>query len=311
MATNPSAHKHARRLAWRIRRDKKLSGANSLPIIIAYIFGAIMLTFVVAAVVSICFNGLRLSNIIHYLFAALQISYPFSDESPEGMRMVHVVMYLLMGVITMVLLPFFTAALNNLLNQNILEVQEGRKVYRNMSDHCVVIGYNTFAIQIIRRMLTGNNRFAIILTLQKAVDVRESLSAMLSAELEQRVIIYAGDAVSPDKIRDLCLDHAAEACLLEEATDHSSYYTRNLTILGNISEASVTRTTPVKATEMEARMRFGEIGRAVQARMKDLSKITADQAAFAQQKDQPGGKKTMMKYLWSLEAAKYDQEHNG
>ena len=71
------------------------------------------------------------------------------------------------------------------------------------------------------------------------------------------------------------------------------------------------RSTPVKATEMEARMRFGEIGRAVQARMKDLSKITADQQAFAQQKDQPGGKKTMMKYLWSLEAAKYDQEHNG
>ena len=71
------------------------------------------------------------------------------------------------------------------------------------------------------------------------------------------------------------------------------------------------RSTPVKATEMEARMRFGEIGRAVQARMKDLSKITADQQAFSQQKDQPGGKKTMMKYLWSLEAAKYDQEHNG
>ena len=71
------------------------------------------------------------------------------------------------------------------------------------------------------------------------------------------------------------------------------------------------RSTPVKATEMEARMRFGAIGSAVQARMKDLSKITADQQAFAQQKDQPGGKKTMMKYLWSLEAAKYDQEHNG
>ena len=87
------------------------------------------------------------------------------------------------------------------------------------------------------------------------------------------------------------------------SADCSRLYLRGIT--------SVTRTTPVKATEMEARMRFGEIGRAVQARMKDLSKITADQQAFAQQKDQPGGKKTMMKYLWSLEAAKYDQEHNG
>ena len=75
--------------------------------------------------------------------------------------------------------------------------------------------------------------------------------------------------------------------------------------------SSVTRTTPIKATEMEARMRFGEIGRAVQARMKDLSKIATDQQSFNAQKDQPGGKKTMLKYLWSLEAAKYDQEHAG
>lgn len=245
MAKAKLSNKQARRLEWRIRRDKKLSGTKALPTIIANIFGAIMLTFIVAAVINICFNGLGNNNVIHYLFAALQISYPYSDDSPEGARMIHIIMYLIMGLITMVLLPFFTAALNNLMSQNILEVQEGRKVYKYMSDHCVVIGYNNFAIQIIRRMLTGNKRYAILLTLQKATEVRESLQAMLPSELEDRVIIYAGDAVSTEKIKDLCLAQAAEACLLEETTDHSSYYTRNLTILGNISQAVVERTTPL------------------------------------------------------------------
>ena len=75
--------------------------------------------------------------------------------------------------------------------------------------------------------------------------------------------------------------------------------------------SSVTRTTPVKATELEARTRFATVSRAVQQRAQDLSKITADTQAFNAQKDQPGGKKTMTSYLWKLELNKYDQEHNG
>ena len=39
--------------------------------------------------------------------------------------------------------------------------------------------------------------------------------------------------------------------------------------------------------------------------------MTSDQAAFLAQKDQPGGKKTMKSYLWSICAAAYDAEHNG
>ena len=73
----------------------------------------------------------------------------------------------------------------------------------------------------------------------------------------------------------------------------------------------VQRSTPVTATELEIRNRFAAVARAVNARTKDLSKIAADVANFRAQKDQPGGKKTIKKYLWSLELAKYDQEHNG
>ena len=73
--------------------------------------------------------------------------------------------------------------------------------------------------------------------------------------------------------------------------------------------SSITRSTPPSTDELWVRTRFAEVSAAVAARKKDLSKINADKAAFLAQKDEPGGKKTMLSYLWSLEKATYDQAH--
>ena len=67
------------------------------------------------------------------------------------------------------------------------------------------------------------------------------------------------------------------------------------------------RSTPVLADEMANRQRFATVSAAVAARAKDVSKITQDQIAFKAQKET--GYKTMKSYLWSLEAAVYDQAH--
>ena len=71
------------------------------------------------------------------------------------------------------------------------------------------------------------------------------------------------------------------------------------------------RKTQPSTDELAKRARFATVAAAVAARKKDLSKLTADQAAFAAQKNQAGGKKTMKSYLWSLELASYDAEHQG
>ena len=71
------------------------------------------------------------------------------------------------------------------------------------------------------------------------------------------------------------------------------------------------RTTPVLADEMARRVRFATVAAAVAARKKDLSKVTTDTANFLAQRDEAGGKKTMRSYLWSLELAAYDAQHNG
>jgi len=58
-----------------------------------------------------------------------------------------------------------------------------------------------------------------------------------------------------------------------------------------------------------ARLRFSAVSTAVNNRLKDLTKIAADRAAFLEQKDQPGGRKTMKGYLWKVEGQAYDQQH--
>ena len=71
----------------------------------------------------------------------------------------------------------------------------------------------------------------------------------------------------------------------------------------------VVRSTPPTADELWARNRFTAVTRSVKLRMKDLSKISADKAAFNEQKDTVGGKKTMYSFLWKLECEAYDQAH--
>ena len=71
----------------------------------------------------------------------------------------------------------------------------------------------------------------------------------------------------------------------------------------------IERSTPPTVNELFMRQRFAAVKAAVQARFEDLSKVDADQAAFLAQKDTAGGKKTMNAYLWSLEIAKYDEQH--
>ncbi|MBR3409069.1 MAG: hypothetical protein IKG86_09550, partial [Paludibacteraceae bacterium] len=55
------------------------------------------------------------------------------------------------------------------------------------------------------------------------------------------------------------------------------------------------------ANELQIRSRFAQASTAAQARMKNLSTLEADRAAFNEQKDLAGGKKTFYAYLFKLE----------
>ena len=73
--------------------------------------------------------------------------------------------------------------------------------------------------------------------------------------------------------------------------------------------AKVHRTTQLTPAEVAQHNRFAAVARAVSERRQNLSMVSSDQTAFRAQRDLPGGKKTLLAYLWSLEQASYDANH--
>ena len=73
--------------------------------------------------------------------------------------------------------------------------------------------------------------------------------------------------------------------------------------------SSITRSTPVTENEIGARARFTAVRAAVKARSKNLSTISADQAAFEAQKNLADGKTTFNAYLWQVCGEEYDAQH--
>ena len=69
------------------------------------------------------------------------------------------------------------------------------------------------------------------------------------------------------------------------------------------------RSTPVTVREQLARTRFLNVQAAVKARAKNLTTLTDDQAAFEEQKNTAGGKKTWKSYLWKICGDEYDAQH--
>ena len=69
------------------------------------------------------------------------------------------------------------------------------------------------------------------------------------------------------------------------------------------------RSTPPTTDELWARTRFAAVAAAVKERKGDLMNYNNDIAAFQAQKDQPGGKKTLKSYYWSICGAAWDQAH--
>ena len=83
----------------------------------------------------------------------------------------------------------------------------------------------------------------------------------------------------------------------------------NCTRLYVRSQDAYERTTAPSAKELNARVRFAEVRAMVKERKADLTKITADQAAFAAQKDSPEGKKTMNAWYWMVCGQEWDEDN--
>ena len=75
--------------------------------------------------------------------------------------------------------------------------------------------------------------------------------------------------------------------------------------------SAVSRSTEPTADGLAARTRFSIVSAQVAQRKKNLATMNQDREAFEAQKNTPGGKKTLVSYLWMVVGAAYDAEHQG
>ena len=181
---------------------------------------------IILVVLKLCTQG----DFLEYLFAILKISTPPHESPSCG----HWVAYFIMGVAATLLIPFLTAAISNGVHQKETIIKEGRKVYKHIKNHYVLIGYNQFGRQIIEQLLRENTYYAIIMTTQNPVKLRDTLDNELVKSISKRVVIYAGDAIVPENISKLNLRYAQKLYLLDESDSSASQYTRNLSVLKNV-----------------------------------------------------------------------------
>jgi hypothetical protein len=216
----------------------KISGSNGWKYMFSKIFRVILLFFVIVWVadfiISLCFSNGQggLKDFFPFLFTAFKLASP-----PVNSPWYHILFYLIMGAIALCLTPVLTTCVMRAIDSRTDAIRKGRKVYPNMYNHFVVIGYNRYALKILSQILNGNESYAIIMTTQDSIKLRETLENHLDRDISRRVIIYAGDAISQEKVASLNLNYARTLYLLHES-DNTSPYTHNLSILKNIVNAA-------------------------------------------------------------------------
>ncbi len=178
-----------------------------------------------------------------YIYTALKLNAP--NRTLVGPND-HNWAYLWMGFFATLLIPLLTAAVQTGINIIVAKRKEGRQIYHFMCEHYVLVGYNRYATQILTHILNGNRSYAIILTTQNPINLREKLENELERNISKRVLIYAGDALMNDKIKKLNLSYAKKLYLLDESETHRSQYTRNLSVLRNIVDEAANRTEPLE-----------------------------------------------------------------
>lgn len=226
------------RTRWSIRKNSTLAKSRWGAWLM---FAQVLAVIAIILLVLLCLNHFK--NVWFYLFSILDIEIPPEDLGNSNVKWWA---YLLMGIVAALLVPFLTAAITNYIERRVSKIKEGRKIYKSIANHYVLIGYNRYAMQILKQVLLENDRYAIIMTTQNPILLRETLQNELTNEMARRVIIYAGDAMSKERISSLNLDTAEQLYLLDESEAQNSQYSRNLSVLTNIVDCVADRQKPIE-----------------------------------------------------------------
>lgn len=215
--------------------------------------------FIPLLVIIAC-NYLRNSD-LHDLYYLFNFNYP--ENSCHSNVSSHVWRYFLIGVFGMfmatgILMMLFT----NGIQRWVERIREGRKEFKWIGRHYVMIGYNHFSINIINKLILSDNRRLVILTQKNPVKIRAELQTLLvDRKKERHVVICAG---GQDRINTLNLGKAVEAYIMVEGKEWENQYTHSMAILEEVAKSVLHRESQLKTNlyidEVETYNMIGRLG---------------------------------------------------
>lgn len=188
----------------------------------------ISLFFVIPIIISYCIFRSRGSS-LHGLYYLFNLNYPDSGHAN------YAILFFWIGVIgTIVISGLLMMLFTNGIQRWVERIREGRKVFKWISGHYVMIGYNRMSINIINRMDLDWRTRLVILTRKNPIQIRAELQSLLADDRkEKHIIIYAGGR---DRIKNLNLDKAKEVYILAENNELESQYTRSMALLEEVAK---------------------------------------------------------------------------
>jgi hypothetical protein len=111
------------------------------------------------------------------------------------------------------------ATLSNILERRVDRIKNGEVRYR-LDGHTVIIGYDPYAVTIIKQAVNDHNtRDIVLFTSQSPIDVLKHISTFLDNNEEKKMIIYHGGRDSSEQIKTLCLQRSTSIYILGEPDD--------------------------------------------------------------------------------------------
>lgn len=201
----------------------------------------IALLFIIPLAVVMTVMWLRHCD-IHGLYYFFNFNYPESALEPN--QIIPTWRYLLIGIVGMLIVSgLLMLMFTNGVQRWVERIREGRKVFKWISNHYVMIGYNLQSINIINKLPINKKSRLIILTKKNPMEIRAELMSSLDKGTESNIIIYAGGREHIDK---LCLTKAKECYLLVEGSEWESQYTRSLSVLKEVAQQAKNRKKQLK-----------------------------------------------------------------
>ena len=161
---------------------------------------------------------------------------------------------------SIILSGWLISTLSNIIERRVDAIRNGKAIYKNISNHYVIIGFNEITVSVIKELYkeiekSTEERKILIMSSQEAEKVRHTLQSQLTKAEEAIIKIYFGNIESEEELKHLNINRAREVYILGEIDE----YGRDSKNIGCVKKVSKLRGKPTSDKLMPVYVQFDRI----------------------------------------------------